>query len=580
MTKHPVKVMDTGSFLPTTLEEMHALSIDQLDVIVITGDAYVDHPAFGAAMVGRYVQSLGLTVGIIAMPDVKDPRAFTKLDAPRYFFAVTAGNVDSMLSLFTAQKKIRSDDPYVPGGMAGVRPQRATIAYCNAIRRVFKDVPIVIGGVEASLRKTVHYDYWSDTLRQPIILDAKADLLIYGMAEKPLEMIARELKSGKKINDLGDIPGTVIPLGKRKREAIQDIGSEIVRLPSFEETKQSKSAFSEMTKVFYENLSSIMVQESGTLAIKINPPPPALTQKEFDKAYGLPFAYKPHPVYKEQIPAFEQIKDSVTIVRGCLGGCNFCGLGVHQGKTIQSRSPESIDIEITRRSAQEHWKGIVSDLGGPTANMYGLYCKRGATHKECKRRSCLAPRPCEFLFTAQSDFAQLLRRVASMKKVKHLSVNSGVRMDLALLWPEIIEVLAKYAVGGLLSVAPEHISPKVLRLMNKPEKTGWEEFDELFNKASKSAGKQQYLSPYLIAGHPGSSDVDAQKLADYLKQKRLRVRQVQEFIPFPMTISASMYYTGEDPFTKEKVEVSYKLSDKRREKDAIMWWEKKTNYAK
>ena len=575
MIKHPAKQIGAGLFLPTTLGEMHALSIDQLDAIIVTGDAYIDHPAFGAAIVGRFLQSLGLTVGIIAMPDVNDPRGFTKLDAPRYFFAVTAGNVDSMLSLFTAQKKTRSDDPYVPGGLSGKRPQRATIAYCNAIRRVFKDVPIVIGGIEASLRRTVHYDYWSDTLRQPIILDAKADMLIYGMAEKPLEMVVRELKSGKKINELTDIPGTAIPLGKRQVDAIKNNAVAIVRLPSFEETKLSKRAFSEMTRIFYENLSMTMVQESGTCGVKINPPAPALTQKEFDRIYELPFAYKPHPSYKKQIPAFEQIKDSVTIVRGCFGGCNFCGLGVHQGKTIQSRSSESIDNEIARRSDENNWKGIVSDLVGPTANMYGLYCKRGASHKECKRLSCLAPRPCEFLLTAQSDFAQLLRRVASMKKVKHLSVNSGVRMDLALLWPEIIEVLARHAVGGLLSVAPEHISPRVLKLMNKPEKTGWEEFDELFNEASKRAGKQQYLSPYLIAGHPGSGDVDAQKLADYLKRKRQRVRQVQEFIPFPMTVSASMYYTGEDPFTKEKVEVSYKLSDKRREKDAIMWWEKK-----
>jgi uncharacterized radical SAM protein YgiQ len=575
MIKHPAKQIGAGLFLPTTLGEMHALSIDQLDAIIVTGDAYIDHPAFGAAIVGRFLQSLGLTVGIIAMPDVNDPRGFTKLDAPRYFFAVTAGNVDSMLSLFTAQKKTRSDDPYVPGGLSGKRPQRATIAYCNAIRRVFKDVPIVIGGIEASLRRTVHYDYWSDTLRQPIILDSKADMLIYGMAEKPLEMVVRELTSGKKINELTDIPGTVIPLGKRQVDAIKNNAGAIVRLPSFEETKLSKRAFSEMTRIFYENLSMTMVQDSGTCGVKINPPAPALTQKEFDRIYELPFAYKPHPSYKKQIPAFEQIKDSVTIVRGCFGGCNFCGLGVHQGKTIQSRSSESIDNEIARRSDENNWKGIVSDLGGPTANMYGLYCKRGASHKECKRLSCLAPRPCEFLLTAQSDFAQLLRRVASMKKVKHLSVNSGVRMDLALLWPEIIEVLARHAVGGLLSVAPEHISPRVLKLMNKPEKTGWEEFDELFNEASKRAGKQQYLSPYLIAGHPGSGDVDAQKLADYLKRKRQRVRQVQEFIPFPMTVSASMYYTGEDPFTKEKVEVSYKLSDKRREKDAIMWWEKK-----
>ncbi len=478
-----------------------------------------------------------------------------------------------MVSLFTAQKKKRSDDPYLPGGKAGSRPERAIIAYCNGLKRVYKNVPIIIGGVEASLRRIVHYDYWSDSIRQPVLLDAKADMLVYGMAEKPLGAIVAGLKAGKMIGAMTDIPGTVIRLGKNELSAVTSTEKNIVRLPSYEEVKQSKQVFSEMTRIFYENISARMLQQSGTCAVLINPAPPPLLQKEFDGIYGLPFLFKPHPSYKDIIPACEQIKDSVTVVRGCLGGCNFCGLGVHQGKAIQSRSFQSVEMEITRRAASTGWKGVVSDLGGPTANMYGLYCKRSDADPACKRRSCLSPRPCKFLCTLQSDFAELIRRVGALKQVKHLAINSGIRMDLALLWPGIIDVLARCAVGGHLSVAPEHVSPKTLRNMGKPENTGWKEFDELFAKASKRAGKKQYLSPYLIAGHPGSTQAEAGELRDYLKRNNLRVRQVQEFIPFPMTVSASMYYTGEDPFTKEKVEVSYKLSDTRHQKELIMWWD-------
>jgi len=574
MIKYPARGMDTGSFLPTTLEEMHAVSIDRLDVIIVTGDAYIDHPAFGAAIVGRYVQSLGLTVGIIAMPDVNVLADFTRMGAPRFFFGVTAGNVDSMLSLFTAQKKIRSDDPYVPAEKIGVRPLRATIAYCNALRRAFKNVPIIIGGVEASLRRIAHYDYWSDTVRQSVLLDAKADILVYGMAEKPLASIIAGLKAGKPLRSLDKIAGTVVKLGKKDLMALGPAENEMVELPPYESVKQSKQAFSEMTRMFFENLHATQIQRSGTCAVVINPPAQPLSQKEIDAVYELPFVYRPHPSCKEKIPAYEQIKDSFVVVRGCLGGCNFCGLGIHQGKTIQSRSINSITREIVKRAAFPEWKGIVSDLGGPTANMYGLFCKREPAGKRCKRRSCLSPVPCAMLETNQGAFADLIGHVGTMQEVKHVFVNSGIRMDLALLWPEIIEVLAQKAVGGQMSVAPEHASAKVLKLMNKPVDTGWEKFEEIFNRAGKKVGKKQYLAPYLIAGHPGSSISQARELADYLKKRNIRVEQVQEFIPLPMTVSASMYYTGEDPFTKEAVEVSYKLSDTRREKDTIMWWKR------
>jgi uncharacterized radical SAM protein YgiQ len=546
-------------------------NIGRPDVILITGDAYIDHPSFGAALVGRYLESLGLTVGIISMPDVNNPADFTKLGEPRYFFGVTSGNVDSMVSLYTAQKKIRTDDPYVPGNMAGLRPERAVIAYCNAIRRSFKNCAIIIGGVEASLRRIAHYDYWSDTVRRPVLLDAKADLLVYGMAEKPLAEIVKRLKAGIPLSDMCDIPGTVRRIGKSDSGTAPDVGG-WCPLPSFEEVSASKRAFSEMTKLFFDNQGAVFIQRCGNTGIVVNPPAPPLSQKEFDAVCELPFAYAPHPSYKEPIPAWEQIKDSFTIVRGCFGGCNFCGLGLHQGKTIQSRSKESVVREVKKRAQGKDWKGVVSDLGGPTANMYGLFCKRHATSQKCNRRSCLVPKPCLHLMSDQSEFADLIRRVGSMHEAKHVYVNSGIRMDLALLWPEIIELLAQTAIGGQMSVAPEHVSPNVLKYMGKPDVCGWDRFKTVFDAASRKAGKKQFLIPYLIAGHPGSTLADAKMLGDFLKKSNIQARQVQEFMPLPMTVSASMYYTGEDPFTGEKVYVSHKLSEMRQQKKLIMWW--------
>jgi uncharacterized radical SAM protein YgiQ len=508
------------------------------------------------------------------MPDVKNPSDFTALGAPRYFFGVTAGNVDSMMSLFTAQKKPRSDDPYVPGGAAGRRPARATIAYCNALKQAFKGVPIVIGGVEASLRRIVHYDYWSDTLRQPLLLDAKAEILVYGMAEHPLRAIVSHCRRGEPLDGMLDIPGTAVRLTGSALEKVASAPKHpFVNLPSFEEIQNSRQAFSRMTKLFYENPGSAFLQECGTLAVLVNKPAEPLTQGEIDRVYELPFTYHPHPSYTRAIPAYEQIRDSVTVVRGCFGGCNFCGLGAHQGKTIQSRSKESVVREIKKRSMLPGWKGVVSDLGGPTANMYGLVCRRPNDGKPCTRRSCLSPAACGYLQTSQSAFADLIRTVCGLDMVKHVSVNSGIRMDLALLWPEIIEMVAKKATGGQLSVAPEHLARSVLQVMGKPEETGWQRFEELFLAASARAGKQQFLVPYFIAGHPGSTLDDARELGQYLKRKGIKARNVQEYIPIPMTVSCSIYATGEDPFTGKTVPVSYKLSDVRRQKELIMWWQ-------
>jgi uncharacterized radical SAM protein YgiQ len=569
--------MTTPRFLPTTRLDLEKLGITQLDVIIVTGDAYVDHPSFGAAMVARFCESLGCTAGIIAMPDVKDPAAFIALGRPKYFFGVTAGNVDSMLSLFTAQKKPRSDDPYVAGGLAGVRPARATIAYCNALRRNFKDIPIVIGGVEASLRRISHYDYWTDSVRQPILLDAKADLLVYGMAERQLREIIGRCATGESVTTMYDVRGTAAALGKSETDALEkDQGAARVALPPFEEVRASKDSFLQMTRLFYEHQHEAMLQKAGTRSVFVNPPPEPLTEDEFDSLYELPFTYLPHPSYKQPIPAYEQIKDSVTVVRGCFGGCNFCGLGAHQGKTIQSRSQESVRREIEKRSKFPGWKGIVSDIGGPTANMYGLSCKRPITdaNAPCTRRSCLVPSACAFLETNQSRFANLIRTVSGLEEVNHVYVNSGIRMDLALLYPDIISLVAQQATGGQLSVAPEHLSKKVLATMNKPQETGWEPFEAVFQRESAKAGKEQYLVPYFIAGHPGSTIDDAKELGQYLRKRNIRVRQVQEYIPIPMTVSCAMYYAGKDPFTGKEVSVSHKLSEMRKQKDLIMWWKK------
>jgi uncharacterized radical SAM protein YgiQ len=570
--------MNHPAYLPMTAEEMRRMGRDSLDVIIVTGDAYVDHPSFCAALVGRYCESLGCSVGIIAMPDVNNDAAFTALSRPKYFFGVTAGNVDSMLSLFTAQKKPRSDDPYAAGGLANVRPARATIAYCNVLRRLYKNVPIVIGGVEASLRRISHYDYWSDTVRRPLLLDAKADLLVYGMGERPLGEIITRCKKGEAVRDMHDVRGTVAALGKSESDPLEkEKSASLVMLPSFEEVKASKDSFLTMTKLFYEHQHRKLFQKAGTRAVLVNPPPKPLTGEEFDALYELPFTYTPHPSYALPIPAYEQIKDSITVVRGCFGGCNFCGLGAHQGKTIQSRSPDSVRREIIKRSKFPGWKGMVSDIGGPTANMYGLSCKRPESDADahgapCTRRSCLVPSVCGLLETNQSRFANLVRSVSGMEQVRHVYVNSGIRMDLALLYPDIISVVAKQATGGQLSVAPEHLSKKVLEAMHKPRETGWEQFEAIFQKESANAGKEQYLVPYFIAGHPGSTIEDAKELGQYLRKRNIRVRQVQEYIPIPMTVSCAMYYTGRDPFTGKDVAVSYKLSEMRKQKDLIMWW--------
>ena len=561
-------------FLPTSRHAMKDLGWDACDVILVSGDAYIDHPSFGTGLIGRYLESLGLRVGVIAMPDSSSAAAFAAMGRPRLFFGVTAGNLDSMLSLFTAQRKIRSDDPYVPGGKSANRPERATIVYCNRIREAFGNVPIIIGGIEASLRRIAHYDFWSDTVRRSLLIDSKADMLVYGMAEKPLNNIVAQLKAGKQLTQLKNIPQTVVALSKKESDAtISALPPSWHILPSYEQIKESKTQFTEMTDQFFKHYQTTMVQRHADRAIIINPTSAPLTAKEIDTIYNLPYTYLPHPSYKQSIPAFDQIRDSITTVRGCYGGCNFCGLGLHQGRDIQSRTIGSILHEIDTRSHNSHWKGIVSDLGGPTANMYGTQCENPAGNSRCLRTSCLSPARCEHLNGDQKEFVRLIQTVTKQATVRHCSINSGIRMDLAIQDPASIEVIARLATGGHLSVAPEHLDKSVLKLMNKPVDTFWEIFEEMFTEASHRADKEQFLIPYFIAGHPGETEEHATTVANYLRKKGIKARQIQEFIPIPMTVSTSIYYTGEHPFTKEKIDVTNRQSVKRRHKEIMMWWQ-------
>lgn len=525
-------------FLPCSKEECRSLSWDQLDVIIISGDAYVDHPSFGSALIGRWLVANGYRVGIIPQPDWHNDAAFQALGSPRLCFAISAGNMDSMVNHYTAQRKLRSDDAYSPDGKSGFRPDRATIVYAQQIRKLFGKIPILIGGVEASLRRIPHYDFWSDKIRNSILFDSRADLLIYGMAEKPVLETVKKLDEGFKIADLTDIPGTVC--------SVSAVTDDAVILPEFQQNF-GKAEFIEMSKLFYQNQSrKVIYQKFSRRFLKHNKPALPLTQAELDSVYAFPFQRMPHPGYgSKKIPAFEQIKNSVTTHRGCFGGCRFCSINLHQGRTIQSRSRESISNELDSISRTPYFKGTISDLGGPSANMYGLFCKKNPD-SDCNRESCLYPAICPQLETSHKQLRKMLRMSYQHPMVKNLFVASGIRFDLALQDPAYIRELAEDYTGGLLKLAPEHQSRNVLDLMGKAGFELYLKFSEIFLKASQKAGKEQYIIPYIMVGHPGETLADTVELAVYLKKQHLRLQQVQEFTPTPMTISTMMYYTGQD----------------------------------
>jgi uncharacterized radical SAM protein YgiQ len=571
-------------FLPTTREEMALKGWDELDILIVSGDAYVDHPAFGPILVARFLEGRGFKVGIVAQPKWDSPADIARMGRPRLFVGVSAGNLDSMLNKLTAQKKTRSEDQYSPGGEPNMRPNRATLVYSNLCRQAFPGLPVVLGGIESSLRRIAHYDYWSDSVRRSMLLDAKADLLVFGMGERPAWEIAKRLDAGETVDKLTDIRGTAHVKKNRRAweplladQAQKVADKKLVVLPSYEEVVKDKAAFARMSKTFqYEtnpHNGRPILQPHGDEAVYFNPPAEPLTEKEMDGLYDLPFVRAPHPSYRLPIPAFNTVKDSIVTMRGCFGGCTFCSITEHEGRIIQSRSEESVLREVRQLSRMDGFSGVLTDLGGPTANMYKMACKDDKIEASCRRLSCVHPGICENLVTDHAPLIQLMKKVRSEKGIKRVFIASGVRYDLAERSPEFIEELAKHHTGGQLSVAPEHNESGVLDKMKKPGIASYERFAQAFCQASEKAGKEQYLVPYFISGHPGSTLADAVSLAVYLKNNDMRPRQVQDFIPTPMAIATTMFYTGVDPLTGEPVYTARDMREKRMMKALIFYWD-------
>ncbi len=575
---------DLTKFLPTTREDMDARGWSELDILIVTGDAYVDHPAFGPILIARFLEGRGFKVGVVAQPNWSSPADIARMGRPRLFVGVSAGNLDSMLNKLTAQKKMRAEDQYSPGGNAEARPNRATLVYSNLCRQAFPGLPVVIGGIEASLRRIAHYDYWSNEVRRSILLDAKADLLVFGMGERPAWEIAKRLDAGEKVATLTDIRGTAHvkknrrewePLLENKSRFVTD--GKMVVIPSYEEAKADKTAFAKMSRAFqYEtnpHNGRPILQVHGDQAVYFNSPAEPLTEADMDGLYDLPFERLPHPSYTEVIPAYETVKASIVTMRGCFGGCTFCSITEHEGRIIQSRSEGSVLREVRQLSRMEGFKGTLTDLGGPTANMYKMTCKDDETESACRRLSCVHPGICENLVTDHAPLIQLMKKVRSEPGIKKVYIASGVRYDLAERSPEFIKELAQHHTGGQLSVAPEHNNDNVLDKMKKPSIKSYERFAQAFCQASEEAGKEQYLVPYFITGHPGSTLVDTIDLALYLKEKKMRPRQVQDFIPTPMAVATTMFWTGLDPLTMKPVYTATELREKRMMKALIFYWD-------
>jgi uncharacterized radical SAM protein YgiQ len=577
-------------FLPTTRADMQARGWEQLDIIIVSGDAYVDHPAFGPVLIARFLEGRGFKVGIIAQPDWHSAEPFKALGKPRLFFGVAAGNLDSMLNRLTAQKKNRSEDQYSPGGRTSCRPDRATIVYAQRCREAYPDVPIILGGIEASLRRIAHYDYWSDKVRRSILFDAKADLLIFGMGERPVWEVADRMRRGERIDQIRDVRGTAYIINDAEMKAHEAdpakraADRKTVVLPSYEEVIADKRAFAVMSRDFQMETNPgnarPLAQRHGNRAIYMNSPARPLEDGAgasdatvaMDELYDLPFNRVPHPMYKERIPAYETVKHSIVLMRGCFGGCTFCSITEHEGRVIQSRSSESVLREVRALRRMGDFRGTITDLGGPTANMYKLKCKSEDIERRCRKLSCVHPGVCENLQTDHGPLIDVMRQVREEEGVKHVFIASGVRYDLAERSPEYVKELAAHHVGGQLSVAPEHVSPRVLEKMKKPGIESFERFQNMFACASEEAGKEQYDIPYFISGHPGSTLEDMVELALWLKKNGKRPRQVQDFIPTPMALATAMYYSGFDPLKMEPVYTARGLREKKLQKALLLYW--------
>ena len=606
------KRFGAAPILPMSRAEMDMLGWDSCDIILVTGDAYIDHPSFGMALVGRLLESQGYRVGIIAQPDWQNASAFKALGKPNLYFGVTAGNMDSMVNRYTADRKIRSDDAYTPDAAPNKRPDRAVLVYSQRCREAYSDVPLIIGSIEASLRRIAHYDYWSDKVRRSILIDSKADILLYGNAERALVELTHRIAKGEKVADIQDIrgtaflrkripegwseiestkldrPGTIdkaidpyemkmgkadancatdeakpktdLPAGTKAIEILRkpkaDRSRQVVRLPDYEAVALDPVLYAHASRVLHLEANPgnarALVQKHGDREVWLNPPPIPLTTKEMDYVYDMPYARKPHPLYKNaKIPAWEMIRFSVNIMRGCFGGCTFCSITEHEGRIIQSRSEASILKEVEEiRDKVDGFTGVISDLGGPTANMYRIACKSETIEKNCRKLSCVYPGVCENLNTDHSALIQLYRKARAIKGVKKILIGSGLRYDLAVKSPEYVKELVQHHVGGYLKIAPEHSEDNVLSKMMKPGMGAYDEFKAMFEKFSAEAGKKQYLIPYFIAAHPGTTDEDMLNLALWLKKYDFKLDQVQTFTPTPMAMATAMYHSGKNPLRK------------------------------
>ena len=555
--------MTKNDFLPVNRGDMEKRGWDQLDFLYISGDAYVDHPSFGHAIIMRVLENAGYKVGIIAQPNWQGTKDFKRLGRPRLGVLVSAGNIDSMVNHYTAAKKRRSEDLYSPGGKAGMRPDRATIVYCNRIREVFGDIPILIGGVEASLRRFAHYDYWDDKVRRSILLDSRADILMYGMGERQIVELADCLDSGMDVKDITYIKGTCY------LSDTDDI-FDSVKIPSYEECIESKKAYAEATKLQHLEQNpyrgKTVVQKHGDKYLVQNPPQEPLSREELDRTYDLFYMKNYHPMYEKHggVPAITEVKFSIASSRGCFGSCNFCALAFHQGRIVTSRSQESIIKEAVEMTKMPDFKGYIHDVGGPTANFRFPACKKQLTQGACKERQCLYPTPCKNMDISHKEYGELLEKLRGIKGVKKVFIRSGIRFDYLIndKNDKFFYDLVKHHVSGQLKVAPEHISDNVLKYMGKPSNDVYKRFAEKYKKINEQLGKKQYLVPYLMSSHPGSTLMDAIRLAVYLKENGINPQQVQDFYPTPGTISTCMFYTGIDPMTGKSVYVPKDAKEK------------------
>ena len=639
----------TAPFLPMSRDEMDQLGWDSCDIILVTGDAYVDHPSFGMAVMGRMLESQGFRVGIIAQPDWNDPNEFTKLGKPNFYFGVTAGNMDSLINKYTADLKVRNDDAYTPDGAPGKRPERAVIVYSQKCREVYKDVPIVIGGIEASLRRIAQYDYWSDQVRRSVLIDSGADILLYGNAERAIVELSHGLAAGKSVDELSYLRGTtyirpVTPEGwteidstridwpghiddipnpyemketdgascgkENGKDGVQQVEADsdvmpikivpmplhrkmdldadktCIRLPSFDKVKNDSALYAHASRVLHQESNPYnarpLVQRHGNQEVWVNPPPIPLETDEMDSVFGFQYQRVPHPSYGEaNIPAYEMIRFSVNIMRGCFGGCTFCSITEHEGRIIQSRSQESILNEIEDiRDKVPGFTGTISDLGGPTANMYRLTCKSEEILKNCRRLSCVFPGICKNLETSHEHTTELYRQARAIPGVKRIAIASGLRYDLAVRDPEYVKELVTHHVGGYLKIAPEHTEKNVLDKMMKPGMGTYDEFKRMFDKYSKAAGKKQYLIPYFIAAHSGTESTDMMNLALWLKRNKFRVDQVQTFYPSPMALATAMYHSKRNPLKRmsykaPKMNIARSLKERRLHKAFLRYHDPK-----